>query len=372
SSHAEVPSELAGALHAINNTPLDAPLHLLCATDTLVDMVMDKAPHWEDYGWIDVAFSAFMRALLNKMRQRCAATTLGKIASPGAWASLERARQDMSSNLQAHLPRIDQVEQLDLTCDPRFNISGARLHSVTQALAYKGILEWKDAPARPAAQRNIQAIRDHNEARGPLPDGTIWTSLRHRDFSRTFAVFLWKCVHDALRCGAYWLKIPGYEDRAQCSFCGALDSMQHILFECTATGQAVIWEATATLWKKKGLQWPTLTAPNILSLGLKQWSDGRGRPRPGATRLWRILISEAAYLIWKLRCERVIGHEGEPGWDHDASSPARRLTFAMNRRLSTDAAATRKSFGTLALNVDLVLATWNQTLYDEQALPEDW
>jgi ribonuclease HI len=40
--------------------------------------------------------------------------------------------------------------------------------------------------------------------------------------------------------------------------------------------------------------------------------EAESKTKPsGVNRLYRILISESVYLIWKIRCERVIGRDGE-------------------------------------------------------------
>jgi hypothetical protein len=47
---------------------------------------------------------------------------------------------------------------------------------------------------------------------GHLPtNSTIWKSIRSRDLTRNIRDFLWKNIHRAHKCGAYWDNIPGYE-----------------------------------------------------------------------------------------------------------------------------------------------------------------
>ena len=60
-----------------------------------------------------------------------------------------------------------------------------------------------------------------------------------------------------------------------------------------------------------------------------QLDGGEGRPVSGPARL-HILISESVYLIWKLRCERVITHDNpEVDW-HPEQEVVRRWEQAMN------------------------------------------
>ncbi|KAH9919937.1 uncharacterized protein B0H18DRAFT_881518 [Fomitopsis serialis] len=351
--------------------PFDAPLNILSTNDVLTDLVFDRAPTWETKGWISVPLATHMKPLLNRLRQRCAATTFGRIAGDGAWQTLERARQDASMT-----PPRDFTMAVMPSQDPdtRFELTGARLNALTQALAYRGILEHRQVETRRRTKDNLAAVYQHLQANNSLTFGQIWMSTRHKDFSRIFAVFLWKIMHDGLKCGPYWSKIQGYEDRAQCSHCGSLETVQHIIFECEATGQALIWSLIRKVWEKKlvDVPWPRLSLVDVLSLGLTEWKTSKGRVRPGATRLWRILISEAVHLTWKLRCERVIGHAAEDGWEHQKTTVASKLRYALNHRLALDVESVQKKYGQFAIKRELVLATWNKVLWDEHALPEDW
>ncbi|KAH9932942.1 uncharacterized protein B0H18DRAFT_870854, partial [Fomitopsis serialis] len=345
------------------------PLRILSTNDVLTSTMITKTPIWEDNGWINVSPATHIRALLNRLRQRCAPTSLGKIIKPDDWKTLEKARQTFSPNQPQLWPTAPPPS---LIRDKRFDVTGAKLLTLTQASAYKGIISWKCTPPRQKATANLGAIHELTPPGNCMTNKTIWMSTRHKDFSRSFAIFLWKCVHGALKCGSYWLNIPGFEDRARCSFCGQTESVEHILFECPATGQREIWQIIAALWRKKGLPWSTLTMIDILALGLKEWTNEKSKFRPGATRLWKIMISEAAHLVWKLRCDRVIGHQDERDWEHSAIYVRCKLAYILNSRLSIDVEATRKRYGDRALSRDLVLATWNAVIYDELALPEDW
>ncbi|KAH9928605.1 uncharacterized protein B0H18DRAFT_874579, partial [Fomitopsis serialis] len=251
-----------------------------------------------------------------------------------------------------------------------FELTGAKLSSLTQAIAYRGILERRDTPNRRQTEENLATAQAHMKT--SQTRCSIWMSARHKDFSRAFAVFLWKLMHGGLKCGAYWSKIQGYEERAMCSHCGAVESIQHILFECNATGQSLIWSLARTMWEKKGMEWPSLSLADVLTLGLTAWPSQKGRVRPGATRLWRVLISEAVHTIWKLRCDRVVGHAEDEQWEHNKTFVWNKLQYTLNNRLALDVESVQRKYGGSALKRDLVLATWNKVLRDEPALPRDW
>jgi hypothetical protein len=120
-------------------------------------------------------------------------------------------------------------------------------------------------------------------------------------------------THDAYMIGTNWLRTsfaPEYQKRGECQACHTTETMDHILIKCTSNGQAQIWQYVRKLWTQKEKKDLVITLGTILtspSTVLKE----NGQDKIGATRLYRIMISESAYLIWKLRCERVIQKGGE-------------------------------------------------------------
>jgi hypothetical protein len=87
--------------------------------------------------------------------------------------------------------------------------------------------------------------------------------------------------------------------------------MEHILTECTILGQTQVWEIMKNIWRGTGEQW---SQPNygetigISSITPKiSWKNGKD----GWKRLYQILISEGAHIIWKLRCNKVLNHDNK-------------------------------------------------------------
>ncbi|KAK7005497.1 hypothetical protein R3P38DRAFT_2556889 [Favolaschia claudopus] len=86
----------------------------------------------------------------------------------------------------------------------------------------------------------------------------------------------------------------------------------------------------------------------------------------GATRLYKILITESAHLIWKLRNERVIQETGSA----PLAKIRNRWLRAINSRLAMDCAMTdRFKWGKKALKTK---QTWKKTLKDELTLSRTW
>ena len=90
-------------------------------------------------------------------------------------------------------------------------------------------------------------------------------------------------------------------------------------------------------------------------------------PDPGATRLLKILISESAYLIWTLLCERTIREQVHTDREVNA-----RWRQAINKRLTED-----KITATTVLKneryITIATSTWDRALHKRHRdLPEDW
>ena len=95
--------------------------------------------------------------------------------------------------------------------------------------------------------------------------------------------------------------------------------MEHILTRCQATPQPTIWQEAEALWPHAPHLWPEISLGIILGCGaitppieedledpMEQNLRAQQSKIRGTRRLLQILISEAAHLIWVLRCKRVI------------------------------------------------------------------
>ncbi|KAH9841157.1 ribonuclease H-like protein, partial [Rhodofomes roseus] len=361
--------EIVAALKAVLDTPKDAPLHILCSPQLIKALTTDL-PRWEDKGWIEVANATYTRALVNQLRQRCAPTTLKEPSTNEehnlrTLALQKSAEQHTNSTPTEVPPAIEQA----------FNLSGAKLSALSQATAYRGIRATSTVATRASSckneQRTLNRLADLG-LKSALRD-TVWRSIRNKEIHRKIVDFLWKDIHNVHHVGTYWTNIPGLEERAICETCGTTEDMEHILTRCRAPGQKRIWRLTKALWTRKGQPWRAPTETDILtaSVGLYPRQDN-SKTKNYLARLWAILIPEAAFLIWKLRCERVIGHADEADWKHTDQEISRHWLATVNRRLQIDLTATSKRFGHLAKDNRLVWATWTGTIGDEQGLYEDW
>jgi hypothetical protein len=150
---------------------------------------------------------------------------------------------------------------------------------------------------------------------------------------------------------------------AQCTTCGVHESMEHILTQCGMPGQKEVWDLASNMWRLKTGKAMSPTIGQIMAGGATKHSN------PGTTRLYKILITESAHLIWRLRNERRI-QQKDP-----ASLPEIRNRWLkiINNRLALDCAMTDKfKYERKALQMSLVKATWKKKLKGERTLAKDW
>ncbi|EPS93544.1 hypothetical protein FOMPIDRAFT_1135933 [Fomitopsis schrenkii] len=363
--------EVVAALRAAQGTPKDAPLHLVTVSTHLGKVLIENLEAWENDDWVGVKGAEPIRVLVNELRQRCAPTTIRSLDGEDRLLRLPlalRRREDAMAQ--------GPGEPVNLDKHPAFNITGAKLATLTQATAYRCLREQTAVPERPATTAIVAKVL--TSLRGatskPVDESDLWIGTRHKDFQRKVADFLWKGLHGAHRVGAYWSKMQGYETRGACATCGATESMEHILLNCAHNGQALVWRFAQNLWEAKGLEWHAPSFEDILGLGLQSREVLGPRPRTRAchARLWRILVSESVYLIWKLRCTRVIGHQDDATWEHSPEAIATSWLGTMNKRVRQDVASTSSRFGRSALKKTLVTATWEGVMDGKPAAGKDW
>ncbi|EJD47338.1 hypothetical protein AURDEDRAFT_17513, partial [Auricularia subglabra TFB-10046 SS5] len=112
--------------------------------------------------------------------------------------------------------------------------------------------------------------------------------------------------------------------------------MHHIIFECPDHRQAIIWGFVRNFLQHKameehvprnlGMVWGcALATPSV--------ADGRSK---AVERAYRKVVSESAFLIWKLRCEKRVGHKDDPEWVLPPKAIKERWAAMMRRMVSQD------------------------------------
>ena len=187
---------------------------------------------------------------------------------------------------------------------------------------------------------------------------------------------LYKTMHKTQKIGEHWDHVPDHEEWRYCTTCQRTEDMEHIMTGCSARAREKIWQLAEAAWPHNHLPWPEITLGTILGCGSitspREPTQDEGenqqqrRNYRGAMRLLQILISESAYLIWVLRCERVI----QPR-THSETEIEKRWLRAINKRLIDDKiTATKIKHGISHIN--LVKRTWEAVLRKDGELPEKW
>ncbi|EIW62459.1 uncharacterized protein TRAVEDRAFT_113688 [Trametes versicolor FP-101664 SS1] len=346
-------------------------MHVVSDSTYVVDGLTKHLHNWERDGWIGVANAPVIKEVVALLRSRSAVTTFRWVKGHAKTKGNNEA--DRLAGAGALLER--QLRPVHLPPPQKYSVEGAYLPTLTQKLAYKGIRGWKPAGERRATVRvTEQVLAALRDAAGLTPTpSALWTLLRSHVIAKKVRDFLWKVLHDSLRIGNYWTNIPGYEDRATCSACGVVETSDHILSECSAAGQGAAWRAAAALLRGRGLEILPITRAHTHGGHAYTVTDENGDLCPGATRLARIVLTETAYLVWVLRCERVIGRAGQ-GEDRVTDDMVRaRWLWTINKRFCMDRALMSKArAGRMHVPPETVVDTWTGTLKNESKLPTDW
>lgn len=147
--------------------------------------------------------------------------------------------------------------------------------------------------------------------------------------------------------------------------------MDHIITKCVSNARTASWKMANNLWRNKRSSNIPTELGDILGCALTNY-ETNGKPNKGINRLYRIIVSETAYLIWKIRNERRI-RDGDTTTDIPNEMVERRWTNAINKRLTIDRFLTNENrFGKHAIEPKLVKATWTNCLKNEDSLPADW
>jgi hypothetical protein len=79
----------------------------------------------------------------------------------------------------------------------------------------------------------------------------------------------------------------------------------------------------------------------------------------GTKRCWKLITITTAQLIWKLRCERVMGDRDSPFTNQEVKN---RWEKAVNSRVKLDLLLMNPSLGSKALPMRKVLDTWGTVI----------
>ena len=301
--------EIAAIIKAIESVPLSQPLEIISDSRYAIDGLTTHLQTWEDHGWIGIENAQFFHKAAYLLRRRTATTAFqwvkGHNGVEGNKQSDQLAREGAAN---------PNPDVLDLNILDNFNVQGAKISSLTQALAYKGILERKPVLICQSSTENIEQARVAIKrlTGNDETDATIWMSMKKAPICPKIRQFLFKATHEVFKIGHFWSRIPNVAERHLCTTCGITESISHILIHCRSRPTRLIWRLAKGVWPHTNIPWPETDLGMILGCGCISVSQAIANPRQalvqnqksthlrGASHLLKILVSESAFLIWAL------------------------------------------------------------------------
>ncbi|KAJ7726858.1 hypothetical protein B0H14DRAFT_2410354 [Mycena olivaceomarginata] len=356
---------------AVKSAGENAEIRIESDSKYVINAVTKDRQKREDQGYIGVANRDLERVTVAELRKRKTETRIKWVKGHNGHTRNEGADRKADEGA-----RKDEGDEIEIAVPPTLRVTGAKLSAMTQSLAYRAIRErkLKKRKKRNRTVANLERAKAEAEDNfGFIPtEEKIWRSFQNKDLSKQIQYFMWMITHDAYYVRTHWLRegtSPEMQERGICKHCDIPETMEHILSQCEAPGQGKVWELAKELWLKRNPDWAWPGIGTIIMAGLASFKNEEGNVKVGDARLYRILMSELAYLIWKLWCERVIQNEGRHATDTEIHN---RWVTTMNARLSLDCSMTDRKFEKKAIPVKKVLTTWKNILKDEARLPDDW
>ena len=192
------------------------PLKIVSDSLYAINGLMKHLRTWEDDGWIGIDNAPLFKLTAATLKQRIATTTFqwtrGHAGNHGNKAADRLAKEGANKLLP---------NNMSLDIPKEFDLQGAKLATLTQAVAYRGILERKPPCTCDTTSRNLSLAREslasyHNELK---TDRTLWKGLRNCSIRLRVRQFLFKAMHGTQKIGPFWSHVRNFEDRGQCFHC---------------------------------------------------------------------------------------------------------------------------------------------------------
>ena len=230
-------------LIALQNTDPATPLTIIMDSRYAMDGLTLHLLSWEDKSWIGTTNSKWFQAAAYHLRRRSAEMAFKWVK--GHAGSLGNEQADALANAGAHKPTPDEI---DTIVPPNFNLNGAKLATLTQALAHEAILDKRLPPYKRSTLMNLDIARHaiHTITQTMETDKSIWEKVRNVEIRQLIQNFLYRALHHSLRIGDYWDNIPTYKHRVRCSLCqDQTETLEHILLKCNSPGRSALWQLAA-------------------------------------------------------------------------------------------------------------------------------
>lgn len=140
-NHSNQIGELAAIIAAVHTLPNYCKLTIVTDSRYVIDGLTENLERWEDRGWIEIKNADLFKRAAYLLKRRTAPTIFkwvkGHQGILGNEESDKLAKEGAEKEIQDNLP---------LEIPKEFDLQGAKLSTLTQAIAYRGIREIKKEP----------------------------------------------------------------------------------------------------------------------------------------------------------------------------------------------------------------------------------
>ena len=257
-------SEIAAVIKANATIPTFWPMIIKTDSMYVIEGLTKHLADWENRGWIGIKNGNFFRKAAYLLRRQTAPTLFNWVKGHNGDVGNEQ-----SDRLAKEGANKEEPDDIPLEIPHKYDLQGAKLATMTQALAYSGIRAQLPTPIRPTTNRNLELTKNAIKELTTTHEtsNAIWKGIRKRTIRPRVQQFLFKSLHGAYRVGNFWLNIPGYEERGQCPRCSTTKSMEHILTSCTTEPVSKIWALARENWPHEPESWPVISIGTILGCG---------------------------------------------------------------------------------------------------------
>ena len=123
-------------IHAIANTPPFCPLKILTDSMYTINGLTSHLSTWEDTGWIGIKNADLFKRAAYLLKSQTATTHFQWVKGHNGDQGNKECDQLAKEGANKPLP-----DELDLSVPITFDLQGAKLATLTQAIAYRGIME---------------------------------------------------------------------------------------------------------------------------------------------------------------------------------------------------------------------------------------
>lgn len=281
-------------------------------TDT-IPKGLNKVQEWENKGWQGVQDADLWKKLVETLRSQPFETSIKQVKEIKGQPNigLNKVKNLAKEGLkQKTKNKVEKPKNL------KYVHTSARLSTLQQHEAYALIKEWKvKRPYNKSKQNNIkiaQATLKYETGWRPKEEA-IWLGLYQNDIKNNISDFIWKILHNRIRCGNYFTNMNTEEWKMkQFCACGAVETIEHILLECDLNKAKNCWEIASTTWKKiepKAQTLPEITMGLIMGLPAVRINHSKKKSvmkeDMASTSRIKTIVSQMIWMIWKIRNKRI-------------------------------------------------------------------